>query len=167
MSKAYNNPLSDMGRMKESLMSLFQNSTDITKLAEHCFDTPYIEGSITDNGCAIFIETHLIKVVNQRVKEVGINIYVVCHKDSISLSEEERTYYNSIGIYGNRVDSVVQAIDATLTSPNTMDEIKKNYSIGALTFIEGEPIKEYLPEPDFYGKQMSYTYQSFYQHKSR
>lgn len=167
MSETYYNPLSDMGSIKEKLVSLLKNNTEISKLATHYSDTPYTEGAITDNGCGIFIDTYLIKVANQRIKEVGITIYVVCHKDFATLSEEEQNHYNSIGIYGNRVDCIIQAIHSALIQPEVMDEIKKKFSIGDLTFVEEEPIKPYIPETNYCGKQMSYTYQSFYQKKTR
>lgn len=165
MNETNYNQLSDLGKIKETLVSLFQTDADIAKLSPNCFDTPYIEGIITDSDCGIFVETHLIKVANQRFKEVGVNIYVVCHKDSIALSEEDNTYFNSVGIYGNRIDSTVQAIHAAIINPETMTEIKKRLSIGDLTLIEEEPIKLYLTGTDFYGKQMSYTYQAFFHKK--
>lgn len=164
MDQIHSNPLSDMGRIKESLITLLKENTDVARLTKQCFDTPYMEGIITD-GCGIFLETHLIRAANQRTKEVGVNIYVACHKDSIALSEEDKTYYNSIGIYGNRVDSTIQAIHSAIIDSQNMSKIKENYSIGDLTFIEEEPIKHFMSESDFYGKQMSYTYQAFYQRK--
>lgn len=158
MSDTYTNPLSDMGKIKETLVSLFQNNSDITKLASYFYDTPYIEGIITDNGCSIFLETRLIKVANQRIKEVGVDIYVVCHKDSIALSDEDMAYYNSIGLFGNRMDCAIQAIHSSIVN-------FKTYSIGDLTLVTERPIKQFLTESNFYGKKMSYTYQAFYQKK--
>lgn len=166
MSEKYYDALSDMSRIKESLIGVFEATPDITGLIAHCFDTPYIEGSISDNKSAIFIDTSLIKSDNQHIKEVGIDIFVICHKDFIKLSEEETNYYHSIGIYGNRLDSAIQAINATINKKSTMDIIKGTYSIGNLTFAEKEPIKQYASETDFYGKCLSYTYQSFYKRKN-
>lgn len=199
MSEKYYDPLSDMAMIKDSLMSLFCDTKDITRLimpqldndkftfeqnwyggtydkniygdtdiqtlVGHCFDTPYIEGVITDNRCAIFVETYLTKMESQRVKEVGVNIFIVAHKDSVKLSDEDREYYRSIGVYGNRVDSATQVINSTINNPKIMDAIKKKYSIGQLTFTERNPIKEYIPATKFYGKCMSYTYNAFYQRK--
>lgn len=197
--KYYYDPLSDMGQIKESLMSLFCDTKDITRLVMpkldhedftweqnwyggtyekniggqtalttlpgHCFDTPYIEGILTDDRCALFLETCVTKIANQHIKEVGIDITILCHRDSVRLSEEDREYYHSIGIYGNRVDSVIQAINATLMDPEIMTALKDSYSIGALTFTEENPIKPYIPGNDFYGKCLSYTYQAFYRRK--
>lgn len=197
MESNYYNPLSDMSRIKRSLMSLFCDTVDITRLIMpeledsdftweqnwyggtftksgqsapatlpgHCFDTPFIEGALTNQKSAIFMESYLTKMESQRIREVGITIYLVCHKDSIGLSEEDRAYYESIGIYGNRVDSALQAINAAIQKPTTMDSIRKNYSIGNLIFAEEEPIKPYLPGTDYYGKSLSYTYPAFYRKK--
>lgn len=199
MAKKYYDPLSDMSRIKESLMSLFEGADDVanlimphkddenftweenwyggryeitesgetkfTDLVGHCFDRPYIEGTVTDNRCAIFIETYLLRLESQHIKQVGVDIFVVCHKDFIQLSEDEKERYNKKGIYGNRVDSAVQAINSIINNPNAMSVIKKRYSIGDLTLSERNPIKQYIPSSKFYGKCLSYTYDTFYQRK--
>ena len=139
--------------------------TDIQTLIGHCFDTPYIEGTVSDNRCAIFIETYLTKVENQKIKQVGVDIFVIAHKDSVRLSDEDKDYYKSIGVYGNRVDSAVQVINSTINDEKIMEAIKKRYSIGDLTFTERNPVKQYIPGTKFYGKCLSYTYNTFYQRK--
>lgn len=197
----YYDPLSDMSRIKESLVELFgdiedisnlimpsldderytwmenwlggnytetiDGKTNIINLIGHCFDIPYVEGTISDNRCAIFMETHLLKVENQHIKQVGLDIFVVCHKDAVRLSKDEKEYYNSIGIYGNRVDSAIQVINSTINDKELMKGIKEKYSIGELTFVERNPLKQYIPATKFYGKCLSYTYQSFYQRKDK
>ena len=160
----YNNPLSDLFLTKQCLTELFCNTETIAKLAPQCFDTPYIEGAVSDSDCSIFVDANVMKV-SQRMKQVGLNIFVVCPKESIKLSKEDADYYQSIGIYGNRVDSAVQAISSVLHNPEIMEEMKKKYFIGDLTFAENEPVKDFSPDSQFYGKCMSYTYQSFYQRK--
>ena len=158
MSEIRYNPLSDMGRMKETLVALLGNSEDIKKLAPHITDMPYVQGSIAENESSIFMDTRLRKVPNQRLKEVGTEIYVVCHKDALTLSEDEKAYFRSIGVYGNRVDCIVQMVHSIILET-------QNISIGDMDFIDEEPIKPYIPEVDFIGKQMSYTCQTFYQRK--
>ena len=196
----YYDPLSDMSRIKESLVELFGDIEDISNLIMpnldderytwmenwlggsytetidgktnlatligHCFDIPYVEGTISDNRCAIFMETHLLKVENQHIKQVGLDIFVVCHKDAVRLSKEEKEHYNEKGIYGNRVDCAIQAINSTINNKNLMKGIQKKFSIGELTFVERNPLKQYVPATKFYGKCLSYTYQSFYKTKN-
>lgn len=200
MTTKYYDPLSDMSRIKDSLMSLFcdleditrlimptldntnftweqnwyggrfdkniKGQTEITTLLGHCFDTPYIEGTVTDNRCAIFIETYLSKVENQHIKEVGVDIMVVCHKDSVRISDEDKAYYNSIGVYGNRVDSAIQVINSSILNTKIMDKIKQKYSIGEMNLLEKNPIQQYVPGTKYYGKVLHYTYQTFYQRKN-
>lgn len=199
VKKKYYDPLSDMAMIKESLMSLFCDTEDITRLIMpqldnenftfeqnwyggnfdkniygktdiqtligHCFDTPYIEGTVSDNRCAIFVETYLTKVENQKIKQVGVDIFIVAHKDSVRLSEKDKEYYESVGIYGNRVDSAMQVINSTINDERIMKAINKKYSIGDLTFIERSPVKQYVPGTKFYGRCLSYTYNTFYQRK--
>ena len=200
MGEKYYNPLSDMSRIKTSLMSLFCDLNDLTKLimpqldndnftfeenwlggkydknkygkteivdlVGHCFDMPYIEGTVTDNRCAIFIETYVTKVENEHLKEVGMDVFIVCHKDSVHLSKEDKKYFESIGVYGNRVDSAVQVINSSILNQFVMDSIKKKYSIGTVNLVERNPIQQYVPGTKFYGKVLHYTYQTFYQRKN-
>ena len=201
MATKYYDPLSDLSRIKLSLMELFKDTDDITNLimphldnenftfdenwyggkfekningetkitdlVGHCFDTPYIEDTVTDNRCAIFVETYLLKVENQHIKEVGVDVMVICHKDSVRLSESDKQYYESVGVYGNRVDSAIQVINSTILNHNVMDNIKKDFSIGKLTLSErGNPLQQYVPCTKFYGKVLHYTYQTFYQRKN-
>ena len=164
MTQKYDNPLSDMNKIKADLMSLFCESEDLTNLITpgHCFDTPYIEGAVTDNSCAVFVETYLTKIENRRIKEVGIDITVVCHMDSVALSDEEKTYYESIDVYGNRVDSAVQIINSSILN------LKQNYSIGSMNLLDKNPLEQYvLPGTGFYGKVLHYTYQAFYQRSNK
>lgn len=197
MAAEYYGPLSDMSRIKESLMSLLCDSKDVTKLIMptldnpnftleqnwyggtfdkdingqtetstlmgHCFDAPYMEGAITDNRCAVFIETYLSKIENQHIKEVSVDIMVVCHKDLTKLSETDKNYYNPTGVYGNRIDSAVQVINSLILNSDT---IKENYSIGNMNLTKITPLNQYVPDTKFYGKCLSYTYQSFYRRKN-
>lgn len=137
--------------------------TKIVDLTGHCFTTPYIDGTVTDNRCAIFIETSLLSVSNKFIKEVGVEISVVCHKSAIKLSKEDQNYYKSIGVYGNRADCLSQLINSSLLSENIMRAIMKKYSIGTMNLIPRSPVRPYVPGKDFYGKVLLYTYQSTYQ----
>lgn len=172
MSEKYYNPLSDMGRIKESLITFFYRTEDLTRLIAHCFDTPYIEGIAADHDSAIFVETYLTKKTSQRIKEVGIDICVLCHKDSIKLSEADKAYYQSKGIYGNRIDSSIQVIHSSLFAPQMINDSKgeapfAKYSFGGLSLsTEKDPLTTYSPGAGFYGKCLSYTYQSFHQRRS-
>lgn len=171
MPEQYYNPLSDMGRIKESLIALFCNTEDLTRLIPHCFDTPYIEGMTLGYDSAIFVETYLTKAASQRIKEVGLDICVLCHKDSIGLAEADKAYYQSKGIYGNRIDSSIQVIHSSILAPQAMNGMQgahsfEKYSIGGLTLSsEKNPLKLYSPGAGLYGKCLSYTYQSFHQHR--
>lgn len=136
--------------------------TETVKLTGHCFDIPYMEGIITDNRCAVFIESCLAKITSQRIRETKVEICVMCHKDSLRLSDEDMEYYNAKGIYGNRVDSALQMIHTTIIKPETMDGMIKKYSIGNMNLSEENPLKPHTAGNGFYGKCLSYTYQSFY-----
>lgn len=164
MEKIYYDPLSDLSRIKESLISCFCHTEDIMRLVTNCFSTPYRRGAVTD-GCAVFMETSVTKA-ETHLKEVRIDLSVVCHKDSLLLSEEDTEYCHGIGIYGNRVDSAVQAIHSAITDLQTMESLKKEYAIGNLHLSSVKPMKPHLTGTDFYGKVISFTYPSFYRRKN-
>lgn len=170
MSEKYYDSLSDMSRIKDSLKSLFLDTADIVRLIipdmEHCFDTPYIDGALADKDFAVFIETYLTKVENQHIKEVGVDIMAVCRKDALILSDEDKNYFNSIGVFGNRVDSAIQVINSTVLNQSALDMIKEKYSIGNMLLAKENPVKPYIPDKSFYGKCLSYTYQTFLRRKN-
>ena len=139
--------------------------TKVTTLLGHCFDVPYLDGTVTDNRCALFIETHLIRVPNKFLKEVGVDISIVCHKDAVRLSPEDTIYFNEKGIYGNRVDSLCQAINSAILNPLIMEAIQRKYAIGDMQLSEKEPVRLYVPGTKFYGKILSYSYHTNYQKK--
>lgn len=141
--------------------------TKLENLIGHCFTVPYIEGTVTDNRCAIFIETYLASVPSKRMKNVVVEISIIAHKDSVGISKKDKKYYNSIGVYGNRVDCLCQLINSCLLSEQEMQHIKEKYSIGEITLFEKNPIRLYVPGTKFYGKIMSYVYTSYYQRASR
>lgn len=167
MSEIRYNPISDLGKMKETLVALLSDNENINRLTQHCVNTPYMKGSIAENESGIFIDTHLIKVSNQRIKEVGVEVYIVCHKDALSLSAADKEYFSNMDVHGNRADCIVQMVHSAILEAQNMEELKKKYTIGEMNLIEAEPIKQYMPEDDYCGKQMSFTCQSFYQRKSK
>lgn len=150
------------GNFKETITG----KTKIVTLIGHCFDTPYIEGTVTDNRCAIFIETTLESVPNQFIKEVSVDVSVICHRGSVRISKEDKAYYESKGIYGNRVDCLCQLINSSILSPRIMDGIMRKYSIGKMKLSDGNPIRLYVPGTKFYGKILRYNYYTNYQTKS-
>lgn len=139
--------------------------TEIVTLTGHCFDTSYIEGTLAEGQCAVYLESGLSKAENRHFKEVSMDIMVVCHKDALRLSEEDKNFYNAMGVYGNRVDSAVQIIHSCILGQSMADEIKESYAVGSLNLAGENPLKQYIPDTKFYGKCLSYTYHSFYQRK--
>lgn len=190
-AKVYD-PLSDLGRVKDSFRSLFFNTDDIVRLIMptlddtdfsdeanwyggkvkttvtgatknvtllgHCFDTPYLDGTIPDNRSAIFIETFVSDLKNRYIKTIRVDVSIISHKDAVSISEADKTYFNNIGVYGNRVDCACQVINSALLDP----DISKLFGIGDISMVENNPIRLYMPNDKFYGKVISYVYPTFY-----
>lgn len=176
------NPLSDMNQIKDCLIALLGGREDITRLVmttagtpgqtladswygSHCFDTSYIGGTITEGGCALYIDTVLAAASNPYVKEVTVEISVICHRGAVRLSEEEKTYCDSIGIYGNRIDCLCQMIHASILSQTAMKDFMRNHAISSLHLSEKDPVRITAPEPGFYGKTLAYTYHTACQAK--
>lgn len=183
MAEKYYDSLSDISRLKGRLMSLFYSQEELVRLimpepddenftreqnwyGGHCFDTSYIEGTLPDGQCAVYIDSYLSRVENRHLKEAVLDIMVVCHRDALKLSEEDKNHYNEMGVYGNRVDCAVQLIHSYILSQSMADEIKQGYAVGNLNLTVENPLKQYATDAGFYGKCLSYTYHSFYQRKS-
>lgn len=161
-----------MNQVKDILITLLGETKDITRLVlpagssdpsagwygSYCFDTSYIEGTMTDSSCAIFIDTDLAAVSNPCLKEVTVQLSVICHKNAVALSEEDRTYYNSMGVYGNRIDCLCQMIHASLLSHPAVRTFMKNHSISSMNLSGNNPVRILTPEAGLYGKTLAYTY---------
>lgn len=184
MTTTIYNPLSDMNQIKDRLITMFGLDENIIRLimavsgapviseqtsaasvqepagwyGSHCFDTSYIEGTITEGGCAIYVDTVLAAMSNSQVREVTVEISVICHKGAVKLSEEDQAFCNSIGIYGNRIDCLCQMIHASILSQPAMKEFAKNHAISSIHLSAEDPVKITAPEPGFYGKTLAYTY---------
>ncbi len=162
MEKKTYHPLSDMSIIKEELISLFSKTETICKLNEGFFDRPYSKEVMTDMGCAVFVETYLTELEGGRIKEVALDISVICAESTSKLTGEQLTYYNSFGIYGNRVDCILQAIHSTITDSDAVNSLKKKFCIGSLTLVPKNPIERCDTDAGFYGKQLHYSYRSFF-----
>jgi len=169
------NPLSDMNQIKDRLIAIMGKHEELVRLTmpaagtpgetgtgswygHHCFDTSYLEGTITDSSCGIYLDTVLTAVSPAGVREVTVEITVVCHRDAVALSEEEKTFCNSMGIYGNRADCLCQMIHASILSQPAMADFMKSYSISSIHLSGQEAVRISTPAPGFYGKTLAYTY---------
>lgn len=169
------NPLSDMNQIKDRLVTLFGDNEDITRLVmpaagspgqtpagswygSHCFDTSYIGGTIAEDSCALYIDTVLTAASNPYVKEVTVEISVICHRGAVALSENEKASCDSTGIYGNRIDCLCQMIHASILSHSAIKDFMKNYAISSISLSKKNPVRTTAPEPGFYGKTLAYTY---------
>lgn len=159
--------LSDMGVIKEELISLFSKTETISKLSDGFFDIPYAKEVMTDMGCAVFVETCLTGLEGGRIKEVALDISVICPENTSKLTGEQLTYYHSLGIYGNRVDCILQAIHSTITDSDAVNNLKKKFCIGSLTLVPKNPVEKCDTDAGFYGKQLHYSYRSFFSPKPK
>lgn len=161
MEEKLYHPLSDLGRIKEDLLSLFSDTDHINRLSNGFFDIPYAPEAMTDKECAVFVETCVTALEGTRIKEVALDISVVCNRASSALSEENIAYYHSLGIYGNRVDCLLQTIHSLITDSDATEILKKNYCIGSLTLISENPIENCDTNEGLFGKHLHYSYRSF------
>lgn len=161
MEEKLYHPLSDLGRIKEDLLTLFSDTESINKLCSTKYDIPYAPENMSQQHCAIFVETSITALEGNRIKEVSLDISVACAKESSTLSEEEKSYYQALGIYGNRTDCLLQAIHTLITASEAAEILKKKYCISSLSMISKNPIETLETSEGFFGKQMHYSYRSF------
>lgn len=119
-------------------------------LRGHCKDTPYFDETITDTRAGIWFDAYF-DGIGTSIKNIIVQINVICHKDIIPMTSEERKKWKENKYYGNRVDMICMAIYEALTDA---DVIYK-FGIGKMQLSnkhsQGYPFK---PNQNFYGKSM-------------
>ena len=133
----------------------YQNGhLELIDLKQHIFDVPFIYQTITDTRNAICIDTSL-KSCTQTIKEMNIEISVICHKESINLDLDTRLKYKKLGYIGrNRLDIAVEIIGDIING-------SKKFGIGKLLPRSYDPVKSSYPSKDFFGKILFYSCSDF------
>lgn len=127
---------------------------EVVTLIGHCFDVPFIYTTLPDNRNAIFIDTIISRANGESVKEMTINIEVMCHKTNLQLSTQDRVKYFKKGLSGNRLDMIVQEIDLQLNS-------SRKFGIGRFKVSPRNPVKSYFANENYFGKVLTYTCEDF------
>lgn len=127
---------------------------ETVRLKRHLYDVPFVYTTVTDTRNVICIDTNISRS-NQSIKEMDINIYVMCHRQSLELDYETRTKYRKLGYIGrNRLDIAVALIGDILNGSS-------DFGIGHLRPNQMSPVRSYFPNNDFFGKVITYTCSDF------
>ena len=124
------------------------------KLKGHCFDVPFIYGTISDDRNAIFIDSTISRADGESIKEVIMQIEIMCHKTNLKMERQDRVKYFKKGLSGNRLDMIVQAVGLQLNSSN-------DFGIGKLKIAPRNPVKSYFANEEYFGKVLTYTCEDF------
>lgn len=128
--------------------------TELVDLKQHLFDVPFIYATVTDTRNAICIDTNL-NSCSQTLKEMKVEINVMCHKESISLDIDTRLKYKEYGYIGrNRLDIAVAIIGDIINRSS-------EFGIGKFQPSKYEPVKPYYFTDKFFGKILTYTCTDF------
>lgn len=127
---------------------------ELVDLKQHLFDVPFVYSTVTDTRNVICIDTNL-NSCSQSLKEMKIEISVMCHKKSLQLDMETRIKYKDLGYVGrNRLDIAI-AIIGDIINRST------EFGIGKLSPSRYEPVKPYYFSNVFFGKILTYTCTDF------
>lgn len=128
--------------------------TELVDLKQHIFDVPFIYSTVTDTRNAICMDTNL-NSCSQSLKEMEIEISVICHKDSLPLDMKTRLKYKNLGYIGrNRLDIAVAIIGDIINRSS-------KFGIGKFSPSRYKPVKSYYFSNDFFGKILTYTCSDF------
>lgn len=123
-------------------------------LNKHIFDVPFIYTTVTDTIGTICIDTDILKC-DHLLKEMLINISVICNKNILEIDNETRLKYNKNGFNGrNRVDIAVAILGDILSDSD-------KFGIGELTPCKLNPTQSIFPNRDFWGKNLRYFSSDF------
>ena len=129
-------------------------NVELVDLKQHLFDVPFVYSTVTDTRNVICIDTNL-NSCSQSLKEMKIEISVMCHKESLQLDMETRIKYKDLGYVGrNRLDIAI-AIIGDIINRST------EFGIGKLSPSRYEPVKSYYFSNEFFGKILTYTCTDF------
>lgn len=128
------------------------------ELVGHCFTVPYVNSAIMDNRCIICMESYLTELPNDSNKRISLEISVLCHRSSVKLTDEETEKYHELGMYGNRIDVALQAINLALLDKKISDK----FGIGRIRLRERNPVIAFSGGVDFHGKSLCYIVDDFY-----
>lgn len=127
-------------------------------LIGHCKDTPYFDETITDQRSMIMTEAY-IRDFKTSYMNILLNINVVCHKNIIEFSKNDKKLWVEKGYAGNRVDMICMAIYNVLTSKDFINE----FGIGKMNFPYNSPqLQSFKPNYNFYGRQMTFLIDEIY-----
>lgn len=130
-------PLDELVDFKYKIVSVLEDSQDIVSLLLDCqnidmnddrvndiddtniFDHYYLDYTVQQTGCFIFVETEMSKRVTGTIKDMTVRIYVLCSKDYMKLTKFK-------GMKGNRRDNVMRLVSDKLDG-------SKDFGIGRLT----------------------------------
>jgi len=149
----------ELGSYKEKIIQAMAGCSEITSLVSpaYCFDLPYMNGLAPTGENFICIDSFIAKAGSKARKEVGVNIWLMFHRDNLNLSAEERETFQSQGFCGNSLDIAVQAVGRLLNG-------SKDFGIGSLTPIPENPAVSFIPDTEdneYCGKLLSYTCTDF------
>lgn len=154
-----------MPKLDDEMSTIEENWFGNKELLGHCFNVPYIKKTITDSRNLITMESTISAIDSGTIKEFAVDLFVFCHRDTIDMDYEEKSKYESKGYNGNRVDMIIQAVYNAIKHYQFDNE--QDFGIGDLRLIPNRPIKIYIPDERFYGKQLTYTCKDFYMKSSR
>lgn len=137
-----------------SFKCMQDGNVELVDLKQHLFDVPFVYSTVTDTRNVICIDTNL-NSCSQSLKEMKIEISVMCHKESLQLDMETRIKYKDLGYVGrNRLDIAI-AIIGDIINRST------EFGIGKLSPSRYEPVKSYYFSNEFFGKILTYTCTDF------
>ena len=127
---------------------------ELVDLKQHLFDVPFIYSTVTDTRNVICLDTNL-NSCSQSLKEMKIEISVMCHKEAMPLDLNTRLKYKKLGYIGrNRLDIAVAIIGDIINRSS-------EFGIGKLCPNKYDPVKSYYFSHEFFGKILTYTCSDF------
>lgn len=136
---------------------LIDDNGEKIKEQGHIFDYNFVDETVVQTKTFIFVETDIDTVSRNIFTEFNLYIYIFSHKDLIRLSSTSTPTKNQVkkaGYYGNRIDTLCDAVDRMLNG-------NSNFGIGDVEPAPRYHMTIYAPSPNYYGKCLKYKVKNY------
>ena len=151
-----------LGRDKKLIYDALSDNEDVVDLVlgednttetfkDRFSDTLFVDATQLAAKTYITMDTEIVSAENTKIKCIAITIDIFTDLSLISLTSNEQSKFYAMNYYGNRIDTLIDAVKRSITD--------LDIGIGKITLAPRNPIRIIQPTNRYYGKRMIlYTY---------
>jgi hypothetical protein len=101
--------------------------------------------------------------IEGKLKQIIVAMYIFSHNSLLTLSDTEAEKFFNLGLFGNRVDCLIDQVSRVISNINyaTVDDKPKSIGIGKIQLASTQQGKIYQPNDNYYGKTLIFEVWDF------